>query len=88
MYIVHLYMVYRKWISIRLVHLDVEDCSEEFLRQQSFAIKNQLVTSKAPPPCVPRPLVGGFECDELVLYGIIVFYFIFWSSIVDNFVHT
>ena len=26
----------------RLVHLDVEDCSEESLRQQSYAIKNQL----------------------------------------------
>ena len=26
----------------RLVHLHVEDCSEELLRQQSFAIKNQL----------------------------------------------
>ena len=22
-------------------------------------------------PCVPKPLVGGFGCDELVLYGII-----------------
>ena len=28
--------------------LDVEDCSEELLRQQSYAIKNQLVASKAP----------------------------------------
>ena len=26
----------------RVVHLDVEDCSEELLRQQSYAIKNQL----------------------------------------------
>ena len=26
----------------RLVHLHVEDCSEELLRQQSYAIKNQL----------------------------------------------
>ena len=32
----------------RLVHLDVEDCSEELLSQQSYAIKNQLVASKAP----------------------------------------
>ena len=31
-----------------LVHLDFEDCSEELLRQHSFAIKNQLVASKAP----------------------------------------
>ena len=29
-------------ISNRLVHLDVEVCSEELLRQQSYAIKNQL----------------------------------------------
>ena len=28
--------------------LHVEDCSEELLRQQSYAIKNQLVASKAP----------------------------------------
>ena len=26
----------------RVVHLDVEDCSEKLLRQQSYAIKNQL----------------------------------------------
>ena len=32
----------------RLVHLDVEDCSEELLRQLSFAIKNQLGHSKPP----------------------------------------
>ena len=34
--------------EIRLVQLDVEDCSKELLRQQSYAIKNQLVESKAP----------------------------------------
>ena len=32
----------------RLVHLDVEDQVEELLRQLSYAIKNQLVASKAP----------------------------------------
>ena len=32
----------------RQVHLGVEDCSEELLRQQSYVIKNQLVASKAP----------------------------------------
>ena len=40
-----------KWsirIQIRLVHLDVEDQVEELLRQLSYAIKNQLVASKAP----------------------------------------
>ena len=36
-------------ISCRLVHLDVEDCSEELLRQQSYAIKNQLGHPKPPP---------------------------------------
>ena len=34
--------------EIRLVQLDVEDCSKELLRQQSYAIKNQLVALKAP----------------------------------------
>ena len=29
-------------IKADYVHLDVEDCSEELLRQQSYAIKNQL----------------------------------------------
>ena len=33
-------------IRSRLVHLDVEDCSKELLRQQSYAIKNHLVTSE------------------------------------------
>jgi len=32
----------------RVVHLDVEDCSEELLRQQSYAIKNQLGHPKPP----------------------------------------
>ena len=45
-----------------LVHLDVEDCSEELLRQQSYAIKNQLVAFKAHR--------GYFACSSLVLYGI------------------
>ena len=35
-------------LCISVVHLDVEDCSEELLCQQSYAIKNQLVASKAP----------------------------------------
>ena len=35
-------------ISSRVVHLDVEEWSEELLRQLSYAIKNQLVASKAP----------------------------------------
>ena len=46
-----------------VVHLDVEDFSEEMLRQHYYAIKNQQGASK-------KPLVGGFGCDELVLYGI------------------
>ena len=38
------------WCStkVRVVHLDVEEWSEELLRQLSYAIKNQLVASKAP----------------------------------------
>ena len=44
-----------------------------------YAIKNQRGASKQNNPpimgvlgvfCVPMPLVGGFGCDELVLYGI------------------
>ena len=35
-------------MQTRLVHLDVEDISEELLCQLSYAIKNQLVASKAP----------------------------------------
>ena len=41
----------------------------------AFKIKNQRKQkAKAKYPlgvfCVPKPLVGGFGCDELVLYGI------------------
>ena len=35
-------------IGGRVVHLDVEERSEDLLRQLSYAIKNQLVASKAP----------------------------------------
>ena len=49
----------------RLVHLDVEECSEELLRQQSYAIKNQLGH--------PKPPLGALALElwmpELVLYG-------------------
>ena len=41
----------------RLVHLDVEDCSEELLRQQSYAIKNQLGHPKPLERKIP-PLGG------------------------------
>ena len=33
----------------RVVHLHVEDCSEDLLCQQSYAIKNQLGHPKHPP---------------------------------------
>ena len=46
-----------KLVVGRLVHLDVEDCSEELLRQQSYAIKNQ------------RGAIRGLWMPELVLYG-------------------
>ena len=47
----------------RLVRLDVEDCFEELLRQQSY---------HSGVFCVPKPLVGewGLWMPELVLYGI------------------
>ena len=35
-------------LSAGVVHLAIEDCSEELLSQHSYAIKNQLVASKAP----------------------------------------
>ena len=38
-------------LETRLVHLGVEDCSEELARQQSYAIKNQLGH--------PKPLLGN-----------------------------
>ena len=56
-----------------MVHLDVEDCSEKLLRQHNYAIKNQLLASKALKPqrgASKKPLIGGCGCDVLVLYGI------------------
>ena len=38
-------------------------CTEKSYYRRPYAIKNQRGASK-------RPLVGGFGCDELVLYGI------------------
>ena len=56
----------RRHPETRLVHLDVEECSEELLRQQSYAIKNQLGH--------PKPPLGALALElwmpELVLYGI------------------
>ena len=44
----------------RVLHLDVEVRSEEFLRQLSYAIKNQRGASKdLLGLCVPKPLVRG-----------------------------
>ena len=43
---------YYRYCICRVVHLDVEDCSEELIRQQSYAIKNQLGHPK--PPTAPR----------------------------------
>ncbi len=36
-------------LHLRVVHLDVEDTSEELLRQLPYAIKNQQGASKIPP---------------------------------------
>ena len=57
----------------RLVHLHVEECSEELLRQQSYAIKNQRGGSKIPPNGgILRSEASSreFWMPELVLYGI------------------
>ena len=52
-----------------MVHLGVEDCSEDLLRQQSYAIKNQRGASKILlEGVILRSKAFGF--DELVLYGI------------------
>ena len=40
--------IHNEFITARLVHLNVEDCFEELLRQQSYAIKNQLRHLKPP----------------------------------------
>ena len=55
----------------RLVHLDVEDCSEELLRQQSYDIKKQLGHPKPPTSgfgTQNTPIGGYFACPSLVLY--------------------
>ena len=41
-------LAWSELVGGRVVHLDVEDQVEELLRQLSYAIKNQLVASKAP----------------------------------------
>ena len=60
-------------MQFRVVHLDVEDCSEELLRQQSYAIKKQLGHPKLPTRgfgTQNTPIGGYFACSSLVLYGI------------------
>ena len=49
-------------VSVSVLHLDVEEWSEELLRQLSYAIKNQLEH--------PKPPTRVFACPTLVLYGI------------------
>ena len=60
--------------KIRLIHLDVENCSKELLPQQSFAIKNQLGHPKPPTRGFGTQntsyYLGVFACSSLVLYGI------------------
>ena len=43
-------------------------CTEMIYYRRPYAIKKQRGASKI--PLVPKPLVGGFGCNELVLYGI------------------
>ena len=52
-------------LQVGLVHLDVEDCSEELLRQQSYGIKNQLVASNT-------PLLGALKRKIPQLGGILL----------------
>ena len=57
----------------RLVHLDVEDFPEELLRQQSYAMKNQLGHPKPPTRgfgTQNTPIGGYLACSSLVLYAI------------------
>ena len=57
----------------RVGHLDVEDCSEELVRQQSYAIKNQFGHPKPPTRgfgTQNSPIVKYFTCSSLILYGI------------------
>ena len=63
-------------VSARLVHSRFEAISH-FLRLRQFlcqpyAIKNQRKARDVPSRghFAPKPLVGGFGCLELVLYGI------------------
>ena len=46
----------------RVLHLDIEECSEKLLRQQSYAIKN---SSSRPKP----PTWGSFGAFFLLLAG-------------------
>ena len=49
--------------GVRVVHLDVEDCSEELRRQQSYAIKNQRGTIKIAP-------YAGSLCSKASMRGL------------------
>ena len=53
-------------IVSRLVHLDVEDCSKELLRQQSNAIKNKLGHPKPTTSGIQSPLcpTRGFGTEN------------------------
>ena len=51
-------------VKIRFVHLDVKDLSEELLRQQSYAIKNQRGASKI------HPNDRGILCSEAPSRGL------------------
>ena len=56
-------MVHSHWSRSNEARLSLVESFIVLLRQHSYAIKNQQGASK-------KPLVGGFGCDELVLYGI------------------
>ena len=59
----------------RLLHLDVYEDLSVHGSQLSVCNKEPARSKQNTPNamgvyCVPKPLVGGFGCDELVLYGI------------------
>ena len=51
----------RVGLVFRLVHLDIEDCSEELLRQQAYAIKNHFACSSLVLYGTRAPIIGPFR---------------------------
>ena len=71
-----------------VVHLGVEDCSEELLRQQSYAIKNQRGARKIHPNGgilrSKAPSMGLWMPELLVLYVIRLLAKQFLGTVLDT----